>query len=184
MAEMEAAERQGPLDGRMAGSAGVAIAPAAPAFRFILRAAGESLPELGRALGLELPTQPKTSRTAASGRMALWLGPDEWLVIDEKANPMADLAGLDLTHSAVDVSHRNTAIKIAGRGARATLEAGCPQDLSDRAFPLEACSRTVLGKIEVVILRTGANSYRIECWRSFADYAFSFLADAAIDSPV
>ena len=173
--------RVGPLDGLIAGSVGVAIAPAAPAQRISLRVGDEGIPALNAALGLELPTAPKTFVTAKSGRMALWLGPDEWLVIDEKGDPMADVAGTEAFFSVVDVSHRNIAIKLAGRGARATLEAGCPQDLSDTAFPVGACSRTILGKIEMVLVRTDVNAYRVECWRSFADYAFTFLADAAHD---
>lgn len=175
------ATRVGPLDGLIAGSVGVAIAPAAHAQRISLRVGAEGLPALNVALGLDLPTTPKTSVTAKSGRMALWLGPDEWLVIDEKGDPMSDVAGTDAFFSVVDVSHRNVGIRVAGRGARATLEAGCPQDLSDTAFPVGACSRTVLGKIEAVLVRTDVNAYRVECWRSFADYAFAFLADAAHD---
>ncbi|MAY60604.1 MAG: sarcosine oxidase subunit gamma [Rhizobiales bacterium] len=180
MAEVTAT-RQGPLDGLIAGSVGVAIAPAAPAHRISLRVGADGIPALNAALGLELPTVPKSSVTSSSDRMALWLGPDEWLIIDEKLDPMVDVAGTDAVFSVVDVSHRNTAIKVAGRGARATLEAGCPQNLSDTAFPAGACSRTVLGKIEVVLVRTDVNVYRIECWRSFAEYAFEFLADAAHD---
>ncbi|KAB2853885.1 MAG: sarcosine oxidase subunit gamma, partial [Bauldia sp.] len=70
------------------------------------------------------------------------------------------------------------------RGAEATLAAGCPQDLSPAAFPVGACSRTVLAKIEVVIWRTGDDAFRVECWRSFSDYAFAFLAEAARDAGI
>lgn len=170
-----------PLDGRVAGAAGVRIEPAGPAFRMSLRARGEDIEALSKALGLDLPLAPKTSVIAASGRRALWLGPDEWLIVDEAADPMKDLSKVEALHSAVDVSHRNVAIEVSGRGARATLEAGCPQNLSDAVFPVGACSRTVLGKIEVVILRTGEEAFRVECWRSFSDYAFTFLSEAAGD---
>ena len=64
-------------------------------------------------------------------------------------------------------------------GAEATLNAGCPQDLSLTAFPAGACSRTVLGKIEIVLLRVAEDAFRVECWRSFSDYAYAFLSDAA-----
>jgi heterotetrameric sarcosine oxidase gamma subunit len=50
------------------------------------------------------------------------------------------------------------------------------------AFPVGACSRTILGKIEVVIWRTDKQSFRVECWRSFSTYAFDFLEDAAQDA--
>ncbi len=171
-----------PLEGRSAVHAHVSVTPAPEAFRLSLRAPAASVSALSKALGVALPQKPKTS--AASGtRTALWLGPDEWLVIDTgKSNPMDALAGIKALHSAVDVSHRNTAILVAGKGAEATLNAGCPQDLSPAAFPAGACSRTVLGKIEVVIVRTGPQAFRVECWRSFSDYAFTFLADAAKDA--
>lgn len=181
MADKATLTRLGPLEGQIAGAAGVAIAPSGPAFRTVLRAHRDALSDIGSALEVVLPQKPKSSATNKNGRIALWLGPDEWLIIDEKADPMTSLTTCKALFSVVDVSHRNTAIKIAGRGARATLEAGCPQDLSDVAFPVGAGSRTVLGKVEVVILRTGPNAYRVECWRSFADYAFRFLADAAKD---
>jgi sarcosine oxidase subunit gamma len=119
------------------------------------------------------------------GRAALWLGPDEWLVIEEgrDALPVA-LSGVKAFHSTVDVSHRNLGILVAGRGAAATLASGCPRDLSQAAFPIGSCARTVLGKAEIVVWRTGEEAFRVECWRSFSDYVFIFLAEAARDAGV
>jgi sarcosine oxidase subunit gamma len=85
-------------------------------------------------------------------------------------------------HSATDVSHRNTAIIVSGPGAEATLSAGCPQDLSLEIFPVGACSRTLFGKVEVVLLRVAEDTFRVEVWRSFSDYAFGLLAEAASDT--
>ena len=85
-------------------------------------------------------------------------------------------------HSAVDVSHRNTAILVEGPGAAAAINAGCPQDLSLKAFPVGACTRTIFGKTEIVLLRTGEESFRVEVWRSFSDYAFGLLAEGARDA--
>ena len=64
------------------------------------------------------------------------------------------------------------------------ISAGCPQDLSLKAFPAGACARTLLGKTEVVLLREEADVFRVECWRSFSAYAFAFLAEAARDPMV
>jgi sarcosine oxidase, subunit gamma len=177
-----AATRVHPLAGRSVATGHVMLQAAEPAFRVSLRAAADGLPALGKALGLELPVKPKAS-TRQGSRAALWLGPDEWLVIDTGTkDPMADLADATVLHSAVDVSHRNTAILVSGTGAEATLNAGCPQNLSLAAFPVGACSRTVLGKVEVVLWRTAEDEFRVECWRSFSDYAFTFLAHAAKDA--
>lgn len=181
MAKSTQAVRTHPLAGRVSSAAGVALTPAAPAARVSLRADPSNVVALSKALGFELPLHPKTSGRNERGRLAAWLGPDEWLVIDEAGDPLADLAKAKVLHSAVNISHRNTAIMVTGRGARATLESGCPQDLGDAAFPVGAASRTVLGKIEVVIIRTGETEFRVECWRSFSDYAFTFLSEAAKD---
>lgn len=175
--------RTQPLAGRKAGNKAVTITPAEPAARISLRAGQDAVASLSRALGVRLPTAPKSSATSKAGdRAALWLGPDEWLVIDMAGGDLiADCARARALHSAVDVSHRNTAILVAGGGAEDTLSAGCPQDLSPAAFPVGACSRTVLGKVEVVIWRAGETAFRLECWRSFSDYAFALLEEAARD---
>ena len=181
MADFAHATRIEPLAGRAAGGAGVSVTPAGPANRVSLRAGSAETNALAKALGLKLPMSPKTSENNGKGRLAAWLGPDEWLIIDETGDPLADLGKVDVLHSAVDISHRNTAILVSGQGARATLEAGCPQNLSDRVFPVGSATRTVMGKIEVVILRTGEDDFRVECWRSFSDYAFGMLSEAARD---
>lgn len=184
MAEIALAERRQKHAGRRAAAGNVTLTAASPASRLALRAPEPSLAAVSRALGVAIPNAPKTSASdAASRRHALWLGPDEWLVIDEDgADLVALCAKAKSLHSAVDVSHRNLAILVEGPGAAACLRAGCPQDLSLEAFPVGACSRTVLGKVEVVLIRIAAAAFRVEVWRSFSDYAWDFLEDAARDS--
>lgn len=172
------------LDGRLSVHAIVSVTPGGPASRLSLRVPAKSRAALSRALSLKLPERPKT--TAVNGsRAALWLGPDELLVLDA---PDVDLMALcervSALHSAVDVSHRNLAITVAGPGAEATLGAGCPLDLSLAAFPVGAATRTVLGKSEIVLWRPEAQSFHVECWRSFADYCFTLLAQGARDAAI
>jgi len=164
------------------GSVAVSVLP--PASRVSLRAPSTSVPAISEALRVDLPTRPKSS-AAAAGRTALWLGPDEWLILAESSDdPLADLSGVDALHSAVDVSHRNVAFAVSGADAETTLGAGCPQDLSIEAFPVDACSRSVLGKVEIVLHRTAADAFRVECWRSFSDYVLGFLGEAARDAVI
>ena len=181
--KVAAAERREKRAGLSLAAENVRVTPAPPATRLSLRAPELSVNSVSRALGVTLPQAPKTSAKAKSGnRTALWLGPDEWLVIDEDgADILADAAKAKALHSAVEVSHRNVAILVEGDGAAACLNAGCPQDLSLVAFPVGACSRTVLGKIEVVLLRTSDTAFRVEVWRSFSVYAWDFLSEAARD---
>lgn len=186
MADIQAASPQYPLDGMVAGTALVQITPAAPASRLALRARPDAIAPLSKALAVKLPQKPKTSARATGaktkGRQALWLGPDEWLIIDESgADLMAACQGAGGIFSAVDVSNRNTAIIVSGAAAEAVISAGCPQDLSLKVFPVGACARTLLGKTEIVLLRDEEDVFRVECWRSFSAYAFAFLAEAARD---
>lgn len=178
----ELATRKEPLAGRHGGSAVARLTPASPASRISLRAPAESVAALSSALHLELPTKPKTSGHAG-GRSALWLGPDEWLVIDESGADLVALAASSSSlHAATDVSHRNTAIIVSGPGAEATLSAACPQDLSLTVFPVGACSRTIFGKAEMVLLRIDEETFRVECWRSFSTYVFGLLSESAQDA--
>ncbi|KQS64669.1 sarcosine oxidase subunit gamma [Rhizobium sp. Leaf371] len=176
------ATRTLPLRGFHGGSATVRLTPAAPASRLSLRAKPDAVGALATALQLSLPTRPKTSATSGT-RHALWLGPDEWLVIDETETDLVGIAAsAGVLQSATDISHRNTAILVEGQGASAAINAGCPQDLSLKAFPVGACSRTVFGKAEVVLYRTGETAFRVECWRSFAPYVSGLLAAGAQDA--
>ncbi|MES0027368.1 sarcosine oxidase subunit gamma [Mesorhizobium sp. M0040] len=175
-------ERRPALAGQSLSAAGVTLAVLPPAERISLRAPEASIAALSKALGVVLPQRPKTS-AAKAGRTALWLGPDEWLVIDESGkDPLVDCAKISELHSAVGISHRNVAISVTGPAAAATINAGCPQDLSLGAFPVGAASRTILGKVEIVLVRTAADAFRVECWRSFSDYVFTFLSEAARDA--
>ncbi|MGG7516826.1 sarcosine oxidase subunit gamma [Allorhizobium undicola] len=182
MAEIARAERQTALDGRQGGTAKARITLSPPATRINLRAGEEAVSGLSAALGLTLPRQPKTSASKDT-RLALWLGPDEWLVIDENdATLMEACAGSGTIHSATDVSHRNIGFSIAGPTAAHALNAACPLDLSPKAFPVGSCARTVFGKIEIVLYRYADDAFRLECWRSFADYAFGLLEEGAADA--
>jgi sarcosine oxidase subunit gamma len=182
MSDLTLAKRRGVLDGLQGGSGVARLAPAAPASRISLRAPAGSVEALSASLGLSLPTRPKTS-ASANGRHALWIGPDEWLVIDENATDLMALAGQSgALHAATDVSHRNTAIIVSGPKAADAINGGCPQDLSLAVFPVGAASRTVLGKAEIVLYRTAEDTFRVEVWRSFATFAFGMLDEAAKDA--
>ncbi|MCB1385223.1 MAG: sarcosine oxidase subunit gamma [Nitratireductor sp.] len=180
MSELAVAQRMGPLDGRAFARDGVSLTPAAAATRLSLRVRDEAQAEAKKLLGFALPQKPKSS--AAKGDVhCLWIGPDEWLVIAADGSPLLDKfarAG-NAKLSAVDVSHRNTAILIEGAKAVDTLNSGCPQDLSLAAFPVGAASRTLLGKSEIILYRSGETAFRVECWRSFSDYVWTYLVDAA-----
>jgi len=159
------------------------VQPLRPATRYTLRGAEAVRLAAGEALGVELPALPCRAVTGGE-RAALWLGPDEWLLLAPEAHADALAAALaaglrDLPHSLVDVSHRQVALEVSGSAAPALLSAGCPLDLDESTFPAGTCTRTMLAKAEIVLWRTGERVFRIEVWRSFAAYVSQFLAEAA-----
>ena len=155
-----------------------------PATRYMLRGDASVRAAAQQALALELSASP--CRAVSDGeRAALWLGPDEWLLIGPDGAAATLGAALNealqgLPHSLVDVSHRQVALALDGPQAATLLAAGCPLDLDARAFPVNMCTRTVLGKAEIVLWRTAADAFRVEVWRSFAAYLSAFLAEAAL----
>lgn len=153
-----------------------------PLCRFVLRGGPEAMKSAGDALGL--PISGAACRAAvANDRAALWLGPDEQLLLGAASDTGIE-AGLTAAlngtpHSLVDVSHRQTAFSVQGPSGVLLLNAGCPLDLDPSEFPVGMCTRTVLAKAEIVLWRTGPESFHVEVWRSFADYVSSFLAEVA-----
>jgi sarcosine oxidase subunit gamma len=154
-----------------------------PVERRILRGRAAALVAAGRALNLDLPQAGGTA--AANGCTALWLGPDEFLLLaPPEANacwPLLQTALADLPHACVDVSQRQVAFEVAGEHAAAALNTGCPLDLELAAFPAGHCTRTVFGKAGIILWRTAADRFHVEVWRSFAAYVSRLLGEAERD---
>ena len=159
------------------------LEPLPPFARYILRGGPQVRAAAEAAAGLGIPMQP--CRAIVQGeRAALWLGPDEWLIITPEAQGTALADSLTsalspLPHSLVDVSHRQSACELRGPQAATLLSAGCPLDLDERAFPVGMCTRTMLAKAEVVLWRTAPEVFRLEVWRSFVAYVSQFVTEAA-----
>lgn len=137
---------------------------------------------LAGAFGLDLSTTPLRAN-AQGNRAALWLGPDEWLLLAADADPSSLATALSGASGGepsalVDVSHRQVGLKVAGARVEACLNAGCSLDLHIAAFPMGMCTRTLLAKAEIVLWRTGEEEFRIEVARSFAPYVVAFLDEA------
>ena len=159
---------------------GVTLAVAPAAQRFVLR--GETAIEVaGEALGIALPAKPLTSVTDAD-RSALWLGPDEWLLIAETQSPALHdglAAALhSLAGSLVDVSHRQEGIIVSGPNAATALSMFVPLDLALAAFPVGMSTRTIFEKADIMLWRRGEDAFHLEVWRSFAPYVATLLDHA------
>jgi sarcosine oxidase subunit gamma len=159
------------------------LVAAPPCARFILRGRPAAIAAAAGPLGVALPRTPCRAVTAGT-IAALWLGPDEFLLLAPEAEGAALAARLaaaleGLAHALADVAHRQAAMLLSGPEAAVALNAGCPLDFDPDAFPIGMCTRTVLAKAEIVLWRTGAEAFRIEAARSFLPYVWAYLEAAA-----
>lgn len=170
--------RQGPYI-----AASPLVRPLPPATRLLLRGDSDVMAAALGALGL--PFAPTACRAVWQADLAaLWLGPDERLLLARQgaSGELCDLMGEALegrAHSLVEISHRQCALEVSGSQAAVLLNCGCPLDLDPGAFPVGMCTRTVLGKAEILLWRTAEHTFHLEVWRSFAPYVSKLLALAA-----
>lgn len=154
-----------------------------PASRFVLRGGPQVLVAAVVALGLPRSDSPcRAVRTDV--RSALWLGPDERLLIGpadaaQEMESVLQRALAGMPHSLVDASHALTAFELSGAPAAAALNTGCPLDLDPASFPVDMCTRTVFAKAQIVLWRTGLETFRVLTARSFTPYVTKILALAA-----
>ena len=151
----------------------------APLARYLLQGGRPVRDAAGKAFGISLPEV--ACRAHAGGeRAALWLGPEEHLLLAPPAEAKAletqlGAALQGLAHSLVDVSQRQIALTVSGPRARELLESGCPLDLDAERFAVNACARSLFAKAEIVLWRRGAEEYHLEVARSFADYVLEWM---------
>jgi sarcosine oxidase, subunit gamma len=129
-----------------------------------------------------LPAEPNTAWEDGP-RAALWLGPDEWLVLGPPGDGpeiVAELVGaLAGTHrSIVDVSANRVALELSGPGSKELLSKGCSLDLDPRGgWTVGTCAQTLLARVPV-ILQERTETTGVLVRPSFADYLVDWLIEA------
>lgn len=179
-----ALRRSGPLeDFALPADDALSISALPPAARMIVRGDAETREAASSAFGVTLPEKANSAATATQGaRSAIWLGPDEWLLIapgEEAAAVCAALGAalLKQPHSLTDISHRQLGLELTGRLAARALSAGCPLDLRSGAFPPGMATRTIFLKTEIVLWRREEERFHVDVWRSFAPYLVGHLTE-------
>ncbi len=129
----------------------------------------------GSAVGF--PVEPNTWARVTE-RDALWLGPDEWLVVAaaDTAEVIADLESslAGSHHSVVDVSANRAVIELAGNGRLELLSSPCPLDLDPRSWNEGRCAQTLFGAAQV-LLQERAEDTRLFVRPSFTTYVVDLL---------
>lgn len=131
----------------------------------------------------KLPVTPNT--TSGTDPIALWKGPDDWLVCSQTLS----VDGLNEWVSAIasgaallvaDVSCANVVIELSGARAVETLLRDCTLDLLGEAIPMGACARTQFAQTSVMIHHASDP----EAWLIFVDrsvtlHVWEWLVDSA-----
>ena len=135
--------------------------------------------EMRRIAGVTLPAIANTT-SRGDGVVALWLGPQSWLLAAGAAARLGDFSGArDAINAAggalFDVSASRIAYVVDGPRAAEVLAAGCPLDFHPRAFGEGFCRQSLYGRVPALFYRHRdppgctllvARSFAHDTWRS------------------
>ena len=166
------------LDARIvdeAGDAGLLIVERRFLSKFNVRGQ-DIVKNVKNSVGVELPDTPNTT-AQGNGLTALWLGPDEWLIVGPPGAEKALANTLAGTAPAViDVSEGRTVVRISGAMARDVLAMGCPLDLDGHVFVPGRCAQSHMARTTIILHQVADDPvYDIYVERSQADYLWSWL---------
>jgi sarcosine oxidase, subunit gamma len=139
---------------------------------------------VSKALGMELPV---ALTVVVSGESSLqWMGPDEWLLIVPTGEELAAeqrlreaLVGLHI--AVVNVSGGQSLLELTGPKVREVLMKSTSYDVHPNNFPVGKAIGTVFAKSQLVIRRTGEETWELLVRRSFSDYWWMWLQDASAE---
>ena len=136
-------------------------------------------------LGLNLDIAPNTI-VKHNENLALWLGPDERLVLLPKnqiitveMNLERELDGIH--YSSVDLSSGQVILDLKGEEVLNILSKGCSVDLHQKYFNVGQCVQTSIDKINVICFPLENNHIRIIVRRSYSEALIAWFKDASIE---
>lgn len=161
----------------------ITVLPLAQQLNLRVDTSRASLSAIGDVLGVDLPGA--LSSAQAGERTVVWLGPDEWLVVDpageaDLAARLAAAVGDD--GAVVDQSGQRLSLLLEG-DVVGLLAKGTALDLRPREFPEGTALQGMLAQAIVILVSRSADSSRVEliARSSFAAYVADWLIDALAD---
>lgn len=150
-----------------------------------LRTAEDVSEMMKRFFGTALPSAAN-SFTSSGERRAVWLGPDEYLLVcaEYEQTELHRTISTQMTgqHFALTViSDALSVYQVSGPGVRDMLAKGCALDLDKSVFRPGMCAQSSLDRAAVTFICETDDSLRLICRRSFADYVESWLKDASTE---
>jgi len=142
----------------------------------------------GKILEAALPIKPNTYTNNGKIKI-LWLGPNEWLVVDENPNENNELISkLENINnreesSITDISENRTVIRIAGKKLFTLLSKFLVLDLDQNLSNESSVAQTLFVKVPIILVRNYSNEIgqipEIDIFtnRSHSNYIYKLLID-------
>lgn len=131
--------------------------------------------------GIALPETPNKVATGKEFK-ALWLSPDEWLLVGEGEAAMLVQSleeALSGQHFAVnDVSANRTVFELSGPNCHQVLMKSSEVDFHPRVFAPCDCVQALLAKSQAIVEQVETDAFHIYVRSSFSLYVGAWLADA------
>ncbi len=151
-----------------------------------LHAASEAINDV---IGVQLPNELQFHEvTSERGHVLIaWMSPDEWRIhcgLDDAYQLEEDLrsalSGItDTTMAIVNASGGFSVLNLSGADVVPLLKKSTGYDVREANFPVGKVVGTTFAKATVTLLKTRDNQWQIWVRRSFADYVWLWLQDAA-----
>ena len=161
-----------------------------PIMKLIIRGKTKNfITSIGKNLNMILPTKANTS-TSSEALTALWLSPDEWMLLSNKAgsedtntyevedNLIKNITKTNLG-AVTNVSDQFIMINIKGSKVFDLFATGSPFNFNEFKKNKGSVVQTILSHIDVIIYLTEINNVNLLVRRSFSEHLYSWLNDSA-----
>lgn len=142
----------------------------------------DDLARIGALIGTVLPTVP--NRIADGAVRAIWIGPDEWLILGETAsNAAIEAAATDAAAAlCVSVGDGRCTFEATGPDAAELLAKATSIDLHPTAFTGAMSAMTLFAQVNAIIDRPpGLDGFRLIFDISVRDYLRDWFGDAIVE---
>ena len=161
-----------------------------PVMKLIIRGKTKTfITAIGKNLNMLLPTKANTS-TSGEVLTALWLSPDEWMLLSNKIvsedtntyevedNLINNISKVNLG-AVTDVSDQFVMINLKGNKVFDLFATGSPFNFNEFKDKKGSVVQTILSHIDVIIHLTEINEVNLLVRRSFSEHLYSWINDSA-----
>lgn len=114
----------------------------------------------------------------------IWISPDEFLLLVpefKEADVEEKLRNKMEGHFAIaNLTGGQTLLELSGERAETILKKSAVYDVHESNFPVAKAVTTKFAKSQLILIRTGADSFQLIVRRSFSDYIWEWIVDAGL----